>query len=171
MFSEARLRLISQRLGHNQVRDLLRKITDFINVRAKRDKGSAGTPAVNDGPPSTSCDISREDAAAYVKAYFEFVHPLYPFLDRDDFEARASVGDLAAVLQQQPAFSALYHTVLALGCQYVGDWSFDPGKGRVWQLFQVSVKLLPQLVAPPDTLANLQVRPLPNDCFSLANIG
>jgi hypothetical protein len=94
-----------------------------------------------------------------VKAYFEYVHPLYPFLDRQAFEAKASQSNLIHFLEGEPAFSALYHAVLALGCQHVGDGSFDPGKGRSWQIFQVSLAILPHILLPPDTEATLQVCP------------
>jgi hypothetical protein len=157
VFSETRLRLISQRLGHHQVRELREKISGYLDLRANRGKPSFVYPLRwNDGP-TTSVEISKEDAAAYIKAYFAFVHPLYPFLDRSDFEARAFAPALANVLQEQPSFSVLYHTILALGCQYVRDWSFDPGKGRVWQLYQVSQRLIPHVLLPPDSLTNLQV--------------
>lgn len=107
---------------------------------------------------STSpCSIPKEEAAAYVKAYFEYVHPLYPFLSRQAFESKTLLPNLNEFLEEQPAFSALYHTVLALGCQYVGDGSFDPGKGRAWQLFQVPLAILPHILLPPDTEATLQV--------------
>lgn len=58
---------------------------------------------------------------------------------------------------ESPAFSALYHTVLALGCQYTGEGSFDPGKGQAWKLYQAALGLLPDVLLPGEMLVNLQV--------------
>jgi hypothetical protein len=109
--------------------------------------------------PPSPCVLPEEEAAAYVKAYFDCVHPLYPFLDQQAFESKAALPNLVTLLEEQPAFSALYHAVLALGCQHVGDVSFDPGKGRAWQIFQVSLGILPHILLPPDFETDLQVGP------------
>lgn len=60
------------------------------------------------------------------------------------------------MLTENKAFSALYHAVLALGCLYGGGGSFEPGKGRAWQLFSISLALFPELVQTPDSLLSLQ---------------
>jgi hypothetical protein len=90
--------------------------------------------------------------------YFDQVHPIYPFLDRRSFEEKASNRDLPAYLAQNPAFSALYHTVLALGCQYTEGGSFEIGKGKAWKLYQIALGLFPDLLLPREALENLQVK-------------
>lgn len=158
VFSESRLRLISQRLGHNQVRELVDQIWALLEERARKCNPRVIAAAVRSGGSVAPCILPPDEAAAYVKAYFEYVHPLYPFLDRQKFESKALVPNLVELLgEEEPAFSALYHAVLALGCQHVGDGSFDPGKGRAWQIFQVSWAILPHILLPPDTETTLQV--------------
>lgn len=61
------------------------------------------------------------------------------------------------ILQLNPAFSALYHTILAIGSQFFQHGSFVPHVGLAWELFQVSLGKLPDILAPPVTLVNLQV--------------
>jgi hypothetical protein len=90
-------------------------------------------------------------------AYFSQVHPQYPFLEHEDFIKNATRSDLSAYLAATPAFSALYHTVLALGCQYTDGGSFDPGKGKAWKLFQVALGLMPEILVPPESISNVQV--------------
>lgn len=62
------------------------------------------------------------------------------------------------------AFSALYHAVLALGCQYHDGGAFDPGSGKAWKLFQVALGLVPDILVPKKALISLQVRYC-GDCF------
>ncbi|ETS73188.1 hypothetical protein PFICI_15133 [Pestalotiopsis fici W106-1] len=102
------------------------------------------------------CVLPPDEAAGYIKAYFECVHPLYPFLDRREFERKAALPNLIEVLAEQPAFSALYHAVLAIGCQNIADVSFDPGVGRSWQIFRVSLAILPRILTHPDSEPDLQ---------------
>lgn len=81
---------------------------------------------------------------------------MYPFLDRQSFEETAFSATLAQTLDTSPAFSALYHAVLALGCQYHDGGSFDPGKGKAWKFFQMSLGLMADILVPPESLLNLQ---------------
>lgn len=60
------------------------------------------------------------------------------------------------MLAQNKAWSALYHAVLALGCQRDGGGSFEPGTGKAWELFSASLALFPELLAMPDSLTMLQ---------------
>jgi hypothetical protein len=89
-------------------------------------------------------------------AYFERVHPFYPFLDQTAFERTLADRDLPQRLSTNKAFSALYHSVLALGSQYCGCGSFEPGKSRAWQLFSVALALFSELLTLPDSLLILQ---------------
>ena len=90
-------------------------------------------------------------------AFFKHVHPLYPFLDREEFESGIHDFNLARDSAVNPPLSALYHTVLALGCQYVGEGSFHPEKGKAWRLFQVALGLFSEILYPSESLLNLQV--------------
>jgi hypothetical protein len=86
-------------------------------------------------------------------AYFERVHPEYPFLDWTDFEEKAGSSHFQGI----PAFSALYHTVLALGCQYRNGGSFDPGNGVASSLYQTALGLFSDILVPKERLLNVQV--------------
>jgi hypothetical protein len=46
--------------------------------------------------------------------------------------------------------------VLALGCQFDGGGSFEPGKGIAWSIFATSLSLFPDLLTLPDSLPILQ---------------
>ncbi|RWA04222.1 hypothetical protein EKO27_g10885 [Xylaria grammica] len=155
VFSEDRLHLISRRLGHNQVRELIDSIFHSIEGRSSLAKTHTEIPA-SSREDSTLLERFENQAARYINAYFECIHPLYPFLDRSEFETRASHPRLIESLPNEPAFSAIYHTVLALGCQYIEDRSFDPDKGPSYELFRVALKLLPILLVSPASLPGLQ---------------
>lgn len=88
--------------------------------------------------------------------YFRYVHPFHPSLDQQSFEAATRSPGLPDLLRQNKAWSVLYHSVLALGCQYDGGGSFEPGKGRAWSLFSTSLALFPDLLTLPDSLTILQ---------------
>ncbi|KAJ0104226.1 fungal specific transcription factor [Diaporthe amygdali] len=153
-FSETYVRRISQRLGHDKLLELIRTMSNIVNAklsRAKQDSTPLFGPARS---ASSGIEISGAKLRSYVEAYFEHVHPLYPFLDRPKFEA--SVMDVQT-RDKSSAFRALYHSVLALGCQYVvADCSFTPGKGEAWSYFNVALSLLPDVLLPPGALVNLQ---------------
>ncbi|KAH8682695.1 fungal-specific transcription factor domain-containing protein [Xylariales sp. PMI_506] len=156
VFSENRLRLISQRLGHNQLLELVEKIAASVDALNNRVQDTPTQADWQEQSSTTELPLAQSDAALYINAYFEHIHPLYPFIDRANFEQKASLPNLNELLLTQPAFSALYHAVLALGCQHVGDWSFVPGRGKAWPLFHVAFKLLPQVLLPPDSLTSVQ---------------
>jgi len=90
-------------------------------------------------------------------AYFEQVHPLYPFLNRKEFEEKALKPEVSKLVELNAPFSALYHSVLALGCQYCEGGAFDPGKGKAWKLFQIALGLFPEIIVPQQTLTSVQV--------------
>ncbi|KAK2751490.1 fungal specific transcription factor, partial [Colletotrichum kahawae] len=88
--------------------------------------------------------------------YFDTLHPIYPFLNRDDFEGKAFSPELDKILEDDLQYSALYHAVLALGCQHFGQGSFDPGKGRAWELFRVCLSHTADILNFGDSLLGLQ---------------
>ncbi|OLN89025.1 putative transcriptional regulatory protein C530.05-like protein 10 [Colletotrichum chlorophyti] len=102
------------------------------------------------GPGRTSprARISADESALYIR--------LYPFLDRDEFQEKAFHLELPAMLEKDPQYSALYHAVLAPGCQQYGRGSFDPGKGRAWELFRVSLSHTADVLNFGDSLAGVQ---------------
>lgn len=154
-FSEAHIRLISQRLGHNKLLDLIRSISNVVNEKLCRAKEDTSSPIGAGRSSSPITGVPEAVLKSYVESYFAHVHPLYPFLDRQTFEARFhNVGRR----DKSSAFRALYHSVLALGCQYVaGDGSFTLGQGEAWSYFKVSLGLLQDVLFPPEALVNLQV--------------
>lgn len=91
------------------------------------------------------------------------MHPVFPFLDRREFEELAFNEQCERVCEEKHAFSALYHTVLALGCQYHNGGSFQPGLGMAWKLFQVALGNFPEMLVPKETLMRVQV----GACISL----
>ena len=90
-------------------------------------------------------------------AYFTHVHPLYPFLDRKNFEEKSFAKEQAQHQQDSPHFSALYHTVLALGCQYKDSGTDNLREGMAWKLYQTSLGLLSDILVPKEALVDVQV--------------
>ncbi|OAA59859.1 fungal specific transcription factor domain containing protein [Niveomyces insectorum RCEF 264] len=77
--------------------------------------------------PNPVLPVDPQFAATCIQCYFERAHPLYPFLDRAAFEARArpiltgghSIAHpprLARSLARSKAWASLYYAVLAIGC-------------------------------------------------------
>ncbi|KAI4601528.1 hypothetical protein KJ359_011658 [Pestalotiopsis sp. 9143b] len=154
-FSDARLEQLSKRLGNDKVNQLVSRISSVIRLRVRQhDKLSASSLRIAAGSVFEA-STNLIEANAWIQSYFERVHPFYPFLDRKDFESRAFNTNLPTSLVQDKAWSALYHAVLALGCQANGGGSFEPGKGEAWRLFSVSLGLFPDLITLPDSLAVL----------------
>lgn len=154
-FSEAHIRFVSQRLGHEKLLELIKNITNVANAKFTRAKENHNASLGATGSCPAGIRISEAVSRLYVGAYFEHVHPLYPFLNRRSFEAK--VLDVE-VRDKSPAFRALYHCVLALGCQYAfADCSFRVGEGEAWGYFKVALSLLRDVLFPPEALVNLQV--------------
>ncbi|KAK1639322.1 hypothetical protein BDP81DRAFT_512261 [Colletotrichum phormii] len=101
--------------------------------------------------------IRPSEASNYVKVmYFERVHPRFPFLDREAFERTAFSQDQPLSAPKSKSWICLYHSVLALGCQYDGGGSFEPGKGDAWAFFSISLANFTDLIMLPDTLTTFQ---------------
>lgn len=92
----------------------------------------------------------------HLPAYFEQVHPIYPFLNRTLFEERAFNAQLAHQFESDKSWSALYHAVLAIGCQYHDCGSFEPGKGLAWKYFEIIFSLCPDLLISKASLTTVQ---------------
>ncbi|EHK22926.1 uncharacterized protein TRIVIDRAFT_4969, partial [Trichoderma virens Gv29-8] len=81
---------------------------------------------------------------------------VFPFLDRAEFEAKVNDPHLIDILKTDSTFCALFHAVMALGCQYHGCGSFQPGVGKAWRLFQTSLNCVARIIISRDSLSKLQ---------------
>jgi hypothetical protein len=100
--------------------------------------------------------IYHSEANDTFTAYFERIHPIYPFLDKDSFESAVFSDDLAFQLSRSSAWNCLYHAVLALGCQMSHGGSYEPGAGKAWELFSIALGTFADLLLQPDSLLVLQ---------------
>ncbi|KIW34901.1 uncharacterized protein PV07_01644 [Cladophialophora immunda] len=101
-------------------------------------------------------DLSQNLREEYIQAYFRYVHPVYPFLDQASFLEEVSKPQFGQLLRNHPEWSALYNTVLALGCQYHGRGAFFPGKGLAWHFFMKARECFPKTLGPMPTLLHVQ---------------
>ncbi|KAF7594137.1 hypothetical protein BBP40_009986 [Aspergillus hancockii] len=154
-FSDRKIQSLTQRLGNTRLRELVECIETAIEGRVTA-QGVPSISPVTFKKPTSSARISNEAARGYVDVYFQRIHPLYPFLDRKSFEETAFDPGLPRTLENNAAFSALYHAVLASGCQYRDGGTFDPGKGKAWRFFQMSLGLMADILVPRESLLNLQ---------------
>jgi hypothetical protein len=154
-FTERRINSLSQRLGNDRLSELVETIESIIRSRILAE-GPSSISLVTFGKPSDIERVSVDKIRLYVDTYFYQLHPIYPFLDRKQFEDKVFGPNLSEILTSSCAFSALYHTILALGCQYHEGGAFDPGNGRAWKLFQVSLGLVSDILIPREALMSLQ---------------
>ncbi|BCS19465.1 Zn(II)2Cys6 transcription factor [Aspergillus puulaauensis] len=154
-FSEKRVDSLVKRLGHTQVRDLIQQIDKSIRTRLLSRPGKdISLYSLASVQPEL---VIYPEAASHIQRYFEVLHPIYPFLDRQSFEAKASSANLLQVLEEDYAFCALYYAVMALGCQYNGYSSFIPEDSHAWKLFQTALTRLDRILMTAESLPNLQV--------------
>ncbi|KAG8670677.1 hypothetical protein FPOAC2_07474 [Fusarium poae] len=151
-FSDSRLETLSAKLQNNKVDDLMRRISSIIKNKVKPTSSISAVYSLEQGLPL----LDHATAAKYIMIYYERVHPLFPFLDRECFDTTVATGNLNSIFSNDSAFSALYHSVLALGCLHDGGGSFEPGKGKAWELFSVASPLLPDIVKSGKSLVALQ---------------
>ncbi|KAF4442059.1 hypothetical protein FACUT_2282 [Fusarium acutatum] len=151
-FSDSRLETLSAKLQNNKVNDLIRRMSSVINSRAKITTSTSPEHLPELALPS----MNYLSAAKYIAIYYEQVHPLFPHLDRDTFDSTAASPDLSTILLNDTAFSSLYHSVLALGSLHDGGGSFEPGKGKAWELLSVALAKVPDLPKAKNSLVALQ---------------
>ncbi|KAJ6189771.1 fungal-specific transcription factor domain-containing protein [Penicillium mononematosum] len=154
-FSEPRIHSLSQRLGNDRLNELVETIESVIRSRLLA-QGPSSISLITFRKPPDIEQVPLDEVKLYVDSYFQQLHPIYPFLDRKEFEEKVFGPNRSEILSSSCAFSALYHTVLALGCQYHEGGTFDPGNGRVWKLFQVSLGLVSDMLIPREALMSLQ---------------
>ncbi|KAF4961926.1 hypothetical protein FSARC_9967 [Fusarium sarcochroum] len=174
-FSQQKVTSLCQKLGNDRLQDAVKRLDDFTLGRL----GLADKPLdvpISFKKPNNIEDFTLEEAASYIEgeasehahlseiannleAFFANIHPVYPFIDRQEFEAQALSPTVTETLTRNPNFSALYHSILALGSQFVSDkrfGSFEPGKGRSWQLFQVALSHMADIILPRESLESVQ---------------
>ncbi|KKK17221.1 hypothetical protein AOCH_004670 [Aspergillus ochraceoroseus] len=154
-FSESRMKALSSRIGDNAIKNLIERISDAVRSGLSGTNRSSGPSGIWKRPEDT-LRIAPERARLFIKVYFQQVHPLHPFLDRLEFERRAFSPDLASDLVNCIPWATLYHTILALGCQFHGGGSFEPGNGEAWKLFRVALDLFPKVLQLNTELLEVQ---------------
>ncbi|KAJ5359707.1 uncharacterized protein N7496_012120 [Penicillium cataractarum] len=173
-FSDLRLDDLSARLGHDGLKSLVAQISGMVKSRVEVLHRNLGPSSIwnqsGDVPRlspqrarhlinSMPLPIQNSTPVLNLKSklvYFENIHPLYPFLDRDEFEARAFAPTSEAGHANELAWTALYHTVLALGCEFDDGGSFTPGEGEAWSLFKVALDLYPRILLLNTELLEVQ---------------
>lgn len=171
-FSTATLQALAANLGSNRVDQLIEGMRTAIQERLD-DLGPFEFPKSS----TTSVSIPLERAKKYVqgtyiagfvgqfseiyRGYFDFVHPLYPFLDRPAFEANISGPEGQEKLKRNVAWSALYHAVLSIGCQWTENTSYNSNKCPAWGIFSICLAALPRLLIGKLSLLQIQVSPFP----------
>ncbi|KAH6949700.1 hypothetical protein BKA56DRAFT_664098 [Ilyonectria sp. MPI-CAGE-AT-0026] len=159
-FSDHKIKTLSRALGHDKLRGLINSLETSIMSRVQIDSGSSFSPIKFDQFVERPI-LSQKAIKVYIEGilspfkYFTNIHPMYPFLDRSSFEEKAFRGNLRALLEC-PAFSALYHAVLALGSVHHNTSDFEPCRGGSWELYQVCLGSFSSLVTPNASLLNLQ---------------
>ncbi|CRK43088.1 hypothetical protein BN1708_008947 [Verticillium longisporum] len=156
-FSETRLQSLASCLRNNKVNELVGRISGIIQTKMHRP------------PPAPNAWLARHkqpfkpftNRAAATKYIRRILAP-YPkagktnTLTCDTFERTFANPDFFEIVNQSRAWSCLYHSVLAMGCQCDGGGSFEPGVGDAWNLFFVALSLLPDIMLQPDSLLVLQ---------------
>ncbi|KAK1851791.1 fungal specific transcription factor [Colletotrichum chrysophilum] len=146
-FSDQKVDQLVQRIGDSRIRDLVNGIDAALqsSILTRTDEVLSRLGSERRCPPVR---IPADESRLYIR--------LYPFLNRDDFEEKAFSPELEKVLEDDLQYSSLYHAVLALGCQHFGQGSFDPGKGRAWELFRICLSHTADILNFGDSLLGLQ---------------
>ncbi|KAF4477535.1 Fumonisin cluster-specific transcription factor FUM21 [Colletotrichum fructicola Nara gc5] len=154
-FSDQKVDQLVQRIGDSRIRDLVNGIDAALqsSILTRTDEVLSRLGSERRCPPVR---IPADESRLYICQYFDTLHPVYPFLNRDDFEEKAFSPELEKVLEDDLQYSSLYHAVLALGCQHFGQGSFDPGKGRAWELFRICLSHTADILNFGDSLLGLQ---------------
>ncbi|OAP56265.1 hypothetical protein AYL99_09444 [Fonsecaea erecta] len=141
-------------LGHGRVGQMIDEIRSVVTERlenATKIFWSPGSALLR-----RDADLSEDLREEYIQAYFRYVHPVYPFLDQQSFLEEVSNPQFGQLQRNHPEWSALYNTVLALGCQYHGRGTFFPGKGLAWHFFMKARECFPKALGPMPTLLHVQ---------------
>jgi hypothetical protein len=173
---------LSRRLGHNKVSQLIALIESNtamnMNLMTDCDSSLQSCPTpqggVNCVPPeeahlayvecmfefSTHLGLSPFDQFAksvIYAAYFEEVHPVYPFLDKEWFLEMVGSRCSEQTFASNKPFTALFYTVAALGCMCCDGCAFRPGKWLAWELFSLAIGLYADVILSKKPLLSMQV--------------
>ncbi|CAH0047768.1 unnamed protein product [Clonostachys solani] len=146
---------LTQRIGNTRLQDIVKKLDDYIASRLGLTDEPIWPP-INFEKPEQKDRPTSHETRSYIQAYFNNLHPVYPFLDQEEFESQAFSPNLDDLLKQSPAFSALYHSILALGSQYLQCGTFEPGNGRSWEYFQVALGHMSDIILPRESIESVQ---------------
>ncbi|TDZ28737.1 putative transcriptional regulatory protein [Colletotrichum spinosum] len=142
-FSDSRLLSLSTRLKNNKVNEVVGRISGIVIATGRR-------------PQEPAYVVDPAKAVLYIQLYFERVHPVFALLDKASFETTVFSPSFPSFLVKSKPWLCLYHSVLALGCQYANGGTFEPGKGESWLLFSVALRAFSDLLLTPDSLTLLQ---------------
>jgi hypothetical protein len=149
-FSEKKINTLSELLGNDALRRLIEALEGIIETRLLVRSGTSLTMSpvtfmkpsrVEEVPlqPHMSMVGSSSLGCELLCLYVNYsilpkfaLYVQYPFLNQRDFKERALAPSVQKLLNANPAFATLYHTVLALGSQYHEGGTWEPGKGKVF---------------------------------------
>ncbi|PYH88727.1 hypothetical protein BO71DRAFT_364845 [Aspergillus ellipticus CBS 707.79] len=139
-FPAKRVQAINERLGHNRLDQLMDQIRTVVATKVKN------TSSIPQAYINLHRDAEKnrnlppmEVINSHICAYFDAIHPLYPFLCPDTFRQRVAVPDLAQTLAADKNWAALFYAVLSIGCQNNEGGSFEAGIGEAWSYFERSL--------------------------------
>ncbi|KAE8376598.1 hypothetical protein BDV26DRAFT_265197 [Aspergillus bertholletiae] len=156
-FPAKRVKAINDRLGHNRLDQLLEKIHAIVSIKIKTAGAVPQSYIQRRQSLSQSHEFpDRAGTQAHIAAYFEAVHPLYPYLSPDTFRQKAAAGDLPHLLTTDPSWAALFYAVVAIGCQNNDGGSFEIGVGEAWSYFERSLSYFPDLLLGRGSLTAVQ---------------
>lgn len=156
LFSDTDIRSVSEKLSNARFADLIESFSDSMNKRLHR-KANKLYPQVSFQPPAYPLKLSPEQRAEHIRCYFDHLHPLFPFLMKEEFDQQLLDHESDEALEQDSPFFALYHAILAIASQLRGHGSFEPGEGLAWQFFQASLSRLGELTGSKPGLLSIQV--------------
>ncbi|PYI03995.1 fungal-specific transcription factor [Aspergillus sclerotiicarbonarius CBS 121057] len=156
-FPAKRVRAISDRLGHGRLDQLLDEIRAVVATKVKN------TCAIPQAYIQRHRDVGRihdlpspDIVGGHIAAYFDTVHPIYPFLCPDTFRGRALGPNLTQSLIADKSWAALFYAILAIGCQNNDGGSFEAGVGEAWSYFERSLSYFQDLLFGRGSLTAVQ---------------
>ncbi|CAP91852.1 Pc13g07830 [Penicillium rubens Wisconsin 54-1255] len=153
-FSNQRMSALVSRIGTDVLTELVEDLETLLVSRVCSQNDSSSS-TIEFQSPLASVNVTSSEAEAYIGAYFDRVHPIYPFLDLQVFTSHTA-NCHTGTSECSKACSAVYHAVLALGSQYHQGGSFMPGSGKAWSIFQLCLGAIPDILVPPCSLTKLQ---------------
>ncbi|KAJ5871951.1 uncharacterized protein N7529_004304 [Penicillium soppii] len=155
---------LASRIGTNVLTELVEDLETLLVARICSRNDSSESSTIEFKPPLARVDVTSSEADGYIGSYFDQIHPIYPFLDKQEFTSHTTDCRRTGRSKCSKACSAIYHAVLALGSQYNQGGSFTPGSGKAWSLFQLCLGAIPDILVPPYSLTKLQAIFAMNAC-------